>query len=850
MEKSNRDNQFLKWVITFLVLVLLPAFGTAWGQGAADEKAADDDFTLPEMVVTAEFRKKEIQDTPLSITAVNSDTLESRNQITLDQVSAQAPNVSLRAANASSGKSLVAYIRGIGQFDFNPSVESGVGIYVDDVYYSTITGNVLDLLDIDRVEILRGPQGTLAGRNALGGAIKVFSRKPQGTDEGFFQTTFGSYHRIDVKGAGDFAIRDNLFLRIAGASRSSEGYVTRYDYACKNNLPAPGTPGGLTTYVPLGSDCELGKEGGQDMTAGRVSLRWEPTDKLEVNFSTNIVNDRSEPTPSILIQARDTSVSSLLDPSYPTTVPMWFDNDGDGVYTPGVDVGFGNHFATPGTYYNYSTYIDDGTSTPDPRFQGGTPGGDINVYKPFVAPAINNLESEDYTLRIDNKFNKNVSGLLIASYRKYENTFADDFDGSPLGIRTLLQRMKHEQSTIEARINATLWDDFLDLTLGAFYLDQETKEDARVALNYAGFDVIYGPDKVPSSSKAVYGQFGLNLTDRLNLTLGLRFTKDEKSYTYNRTNPDGTAPAAYNPFAPGTVFPFALPFDAGQPANNLFAGYTGLNISYDNDRFDYRVALDYDVAENIMLYGQVATGYRAGGNNARPFFPSQIHAYEPEEVISYEMGMKSKLWDQLRFNASIFFNDYTDIQLPLTTCFWAPAAPINEQVPCLSLENVGDAEVKGAEVEAMWRPTKSLSVDFSFSWIDFKYTRLEYTEVSADNKAPYSPEFKWSSGIQYRFYLGNLGDLTPRVDITWQDDIFTDATNSPLGIINDYYLVNGRLTWTSPEAKWQAALEATNLLDEYYYLSITDQLDSAGLINGQPGRPREWAFSIKRSWFF
>jgi len=163
---------------------------------------------LEEIIVTAEFRSSSVQDTPIAITAVNAEMLEARSQTNLFQITANAPNVSLRPANSSFGSALVAYIRGIGQTDFNPSVEPGIGVYVDDVYYSTITGNLLDLLDLDRVEVLRGPQGTLAGRNAIGGALKLFTRKPDGKDDINLSLTKGEFNRTDVKGAGGLTISD------------------------------------------------------------------------------------------------------------------------------------------------------------------------------------------------------------------------------------------------------------------------------------------------------------------------------------------------------------------------------------------------------------------------------------------------------------------------------------------------------------------------------------------------------------------------------------------------------------------------------------------------------------------
>ena len=854
MKTANRINLF-KCALTFLLVFgMALVCGTATGQDVAD----DSEFTLEEIVVTAEFREKAIQDTPLAITAVNADMMEARAQVTLDQIAAQAPSVSLKPNNASMGSSLVAFIRGIGQTDFNPAVEPGVAIYVDDVYYATTTGNILDLLDLERVEILRGPQGTLAGRNALGGAIKLFTRKPDGRDDGYMSVTYGDYDRLDIKAAGGFTIfPGKLFARLSGVSRSRDGYVTRLDYARTHGLPAPGNAGGLPTYAPIGADPVLGKEGGQSMTAGRLSLRWVVSDNFEVNFSSNIVNDKSESQPNVLVDAVDNSGSAIpvISPAVPgppdpnpafnpnsvSLVPIFFDNNANGVYDAGIDVPYDNRFVTGGTYYNYATYINDGRSTPSPLFQGGNPGQDLAVYTPDVFTPINHLESEDYTLSFNWKITDNVSLLSVTSYREYTNTFADDNDGSPLALQQLLQRMVHEQWTQELRLNATLWDGYADLTIGGFYLDQETNEDARVDILYSALNFLHGPDIVPSKSKAIYSQLALHLTDRMDLALGARYSKDEKSYTFHRHNPDGTPVAG----PPVTMIGF---WETGNPANSGVFGLDGNTTSYSSNQFDYRVALDYDINDDVMVYAQVATGYKAGGNNARPFFPTQQHATDPEELTNYEVGVKSTLWDQLRLNAAVFYNDYKDIQLMVSECSWAP---VGQQTPCASVANVGNAEVSGLELEALWRPTKAFSVDFSYAYIDFEYTSIDATTgVSIDSSAPFTPEHQLSLGVQYRFELGNLGDLTPRIDVSWQDDQYTAALNTRGAFVPAYTLANGRLTWRSNDLKWQAAFEVTNLTDKYYYLTLYDLMTGAGYISGQPGRPREWAFTIKRSWFW
>ena len=175
---------------------------------AADAKAAADDLT--EVVVTAQFRAQKLQDTPIAITAVNAALLESRNQNSLADVTAQAPNVNLRETGGAFGPGMSARIRGVGQADFDPAFEPGVGIYIDDVYYSSLTGANFDLLDLDRVEILRGPQGVLGGRNSEGGAVKLYSQKPKGDDSGSIRATYGSRNLLDFRATGDVALTDTL----------------------------------------------------------------------------------------------------------------------------------------------------------------------------------------------------------------------------------------------------------------------------------------------------------------------------------------------------------------------------------------------------------------------------------------------------------------------------------------------------------------------------------------------------------------------------------------------------------------------------------------------------------------
>ena len=248
-----RGNARQRWLAALVCTTALMSASQALAQttapssqstGASSQNTAASGNRVQEIVVTAEFRKENLQNTPIAITSFNSRMLEARGQTNITQVAAQAPNVSLRPAGSSLGNTLVAYIRGVGQGDFNYALEPGVGIYIDDIYFATATGAEFNLLDLDRVEILRGPQGTLAGKNSIGGAIKLYSKQPDGNGGGYVEGSYGSDNLIQGKAAADFTIvPDKLFARVSLVSRHQDGYVTMLDYKCAH-------PGPIDTGVP------------------------------------------------------------------------------------------------------------------------------------------------------------------------------------------------------------------------------------------------------------------------------------------------------------------------------------------------------------------------------------------------------------------------------------------------------------------------------------------------------------------------------------------------------------------------------------------------------------------------
>jgi iron complex outermembrane recepter protein len=788
------------------------------GSAALQAQQAQETDQLEEITVTAQFRNENLQETPLAITAITGDTLEDRSQTSIYEVARQAPSVFLAPQAQANGSGLIAYIRGVGQTDFNYALEPGVGLYVDDVYLPTLTGSLLDLLDLDRVEILRGPQGTLAGRNSIGGAIKLFSKKAEGHG-GSVSLTYGSYDRVDVRASGDFTLaEDKLFLRVAGVSKNRDGYVDRIDYGCDH--PGSGVP-----TIRLSQGCKLGTLGGISYAAGRMNLRWVASDDVEINFNADVTNDSSEAGADVLRRAVQTLPNT--DPRF-----VWVD-DGNPNTVPTIPmdcrfVPYGQYSCDPNggdPYRSYATFVDSTAPT------------NQRPFKPVVVPVVQQLDQYGMSANIDWKLSDTFSLKSISAWRKYESSWAQDVDNSPAASQQLLQSLRHWAWSQELRLNGSFGESF-DFTAGAYYFKQDGTLEARVDLNYAGIDFIHGPDPTPSDSQALFLQGVFHATDALSFTAGARYTEDEKDYTYHRHNPDGTLPV------PPTGFPFA----PTQPPNAVLAGLDGTSAHFESNQFDWRFVVDYQWTDDVMTYLQASTGYKGGGINPRPFFVSQELAFDPETLTTYELGFKSDFADnRIRLNVAAFFNQYEDIILRLNFC---AQSPVGQQTPCQLPANVGKADVKGVEVESSMLFGAGFSMDIAASWMDFKYTEtnLATTGIPTSYITPFTPELKGAIGLQWETPFAGDHTFMARVDYAYQDEVYGDAFNNPYNLIDSYGIANLRLVWRGPgEDNWEAAFEVQNVTDELFYLATNDYSASAGTSSYAPGLPRTWALTLKKN---
>jgi iron complex outermembrane receptor protein len=359
--------------------------------------------------------------------------------------------------------------------------------------------------------------------------------------------------------------------------------------------------------------------------------------------------------------------------------------------------------------------------------------------------------------------------------------------------------------------------------------------NARVGLPWVAFDFVHGPDSVYAPTRAGFFNAEWHATDKLNVDAGVRYSNEQKTYTYYRHNADGTD------IQPAPAY------------NNLVFGLNGRSATFEGTRTDYRFAVDYQLTPDIMTYAQTSTGYKGGGVNPRPFYPSQTLTFNPETLTAYEIGVKTNLFERrMRLNLAAFYNNYKDIQLTLASC---PTPPLNgiqyPPAPCALPANVGTAHVKGAELETEIHPFGGWEIDASASYLNFKYTQINggpTTGVTLDMVTPYTPKTKASFGTQYEFHMGDLGMLTPRLDLSYQSSEFTNPINDPAwNQIDAYTVLNGKLTWQDKSGNWQASLAVTNLTDKLYYLTLFDLHTSTGYVNAQPAMPREWIFTVKRT---
>jgi iron complex outermembrane receptor protein len=805
---------------------------------------------IDEVVVTARFREENVQTIPIAITAISGDELQARSLDTVEDIGLVIPNAFFRENVGNYGPTGTIGLRGITQNDYSYAFEPAVAVYIDDVYHGTLTGSDMDLMDMERVEVLRGPQGTLFGKNSIGGAVRLISKKPEGDNSGSVDLTYGRFDRVDVRAIGAFSlIDDKLFMRLAGISRQRDGYGKYLDFTC--HMIARGTPelagigDGIAGYENVGGsmqpilvtpgsaadnafslpasvdargtgDCALGEYGGQQTDAGRVMLRYLATDKLELNFAADFTQTNNDPLPQTLL----TGHRGGYDAGYSDAIIRT---------TYGIPYAADDRFVSPDSYTNYATFRNPLNGT---------------GYNPQAR-----TDSEGYSLTADYRISDTMKLRAIFAEREYQTLWASDTDFTPFPIQHTDNVQDHEQTQAELQLSGTALDNqALEWTVGAFYFDSESR--AYNTTEFGAFDWsgllpnFVANDFYTTTNKSVFVHLDYQLTQRLSVSGGLRYTEEEKTNIFDHQ--------------PGTL-PVIGP------------------VPFNGNRNDWKISLDYQLNDFTFLYGQVATGFRSAGFTPRIFTLGQLQPIPPEEVRTYEIGAKIELWDRrITANSAIFMSDYDPrlIQVggvsqcddPLEPnptpyflqggfCPTGTALSGSTGLPWFYYSNA-PGSIEGFESEIQFLPSDNLALNLTLGYNSYDNDESDPTQATyRHSSALLQPEWNLSGGIQYTWNLDGDAAIVPRLDWFYQSKRTNGAVNQPNNCpeecIPEYHLFNGRISYENYANNLSISLAVTNLLDKFYWQQLAAEFTATGAIpsarTGVPSRPREWAITVRKS---
>lgn len=646
----------------------------------------DNPFAI---IVTAQRRAEDVQDIPVAISAFSGEKLERSGPITLESVAPRVPSFYFGSFGASRPQ---LYIRGIGTRSFDPGSESSVGVFVDDVYLGRASGSFGSLRDVERVEVLRGPQGTLYGRNTIGGAINVISKAPTDYFTGDFNASLTNFEGIEMSaGIGGPITEDgSLKFRAAGWHSEREGYMT-------NSLTG-------NTFQ------------GIDNTGGRLRLAFEPGDRrLRIGLSAEYIEDGNE-----------AAFSGFNTGSGPVENAM------TGAMTP----------ANPA-----SVFLAAPGSMPI-VYAGGTTG-------PLSLDPTLDRRSETYIGRIEYDFDF-ATITSISALRELRTQEARDLEGSSLSVIDQFSRENSRQFTQELRITSdpsgpASFGGNLDWIVGLFYYRDRSSRSDRFELgpdSVIAFLTGQTPTDVASSnyeidSYAIFGQATLHIGENFDLTLGARFTRDEK-----RAVQTGTSTL---PGAPLVVTPFT----------------TDNSAVYES--FNPRVTATYRLSPDVSVYATYSTGFKSGGFQYVPFAASQANVlFEPEDIKTYELGLKTEFLDRrARLNIAAFHYDYSNLQVSRIVDLGGGAA-------ASLITNAASSSVDGVDFELQLRPSDNFDFDIAYGYLDAKYDSYIFNAATdfSGTALVRSPKHSINIGAEWRIPLGEDTQFAMRGDYAMLSDFF------------------------------------------------------------------------------
>ena len=786
------------------IALLLP-FVSPIGAHAA-EGPGQNAQVIEEIVVVARRREEAAQSVPIPISALPDEQLQERNIRTINQIERITPNMTFNASATNRSASEV-FLRGIGQSNIGPSQDPKIGMYVDGVYLGRPQGGIFDLMDVERIEVLRGPQGTLFGRNTTAGLIHVITKRPHDRFEAVLKGGAGNDGQYSAEGLVNVPLGESVAVRGAFQARKADGWV----------------------------EDNAGREWNTtDRQTLRASLLWTPSPRFDLQLNLDAYRAREESSlstceftgPDNGLLSEGLSFFSFVLGRYDELQAACSDPDDD-VFTSNdndpndnkVDVIAGS------LHLNWD-------------FEWGTLSS-ISAYR--------GTESINQSWGWGTDFAGDVSNLL-------EITAPGDSE--------------YDQYSQEIRLSGTSFNDALDWTVGVFAFKEDNDQPNGIALYRDA--PIPTPEESPifhavpalgatalflqafgsgsshleatNESQAVFGEATYRVTPRFNITAGVRYTRDERDFTRIQTLVDGSFDPLYfcrgNPVDPdtGTVLSDRCSDDAG------FSETTP------------RLILDYALAEGTMVYASASRGYASGGHNS----DRQLQPYDPETSDNLELGIKSTLWDQrLRLNATSFLTYYENQQITVPRSV--------DGTVTAEIINAEESKIWGFELEAMVLPWKGWTFTGSYGYLDGEYDEFTVQDRITDPETGETiiierdltdTEFVRGSPTTYSIHghyshkLNNGGNVSGGVGWSYRGRQYFTLESLRTSRQKGYGTLDARFSYTLAGGKASVALWGTNLTDEEYFYSAFDLSSGAlalGTVSKFWGQPRRFGIEFQYS---
>ncbi|KHK92655.1 TonB-dependent receptor [Novosphingobium malaysiense] len=775
------------------------ACAAAHAQDAAPQAAEESGGGIAEIIVTAQKRAENLQDVPISVAAVSAQAVEDMHATTLQALQGAVPNVQIgNFSNAPA--SAVFTIRGIGVIEPDPYAGNTVGIVVDGVPQFFSMGALVDLYDVDRIEVLRGPQGTLFGANTTGGVVNVVNSQPTDKFEGRVDLSYGNYNHFQAAGVLNVPLSESLSGRFVVSHDRRDGWVTNvYD----------------------GSDM-----GRRNVTVMRGILKYDPGTNVDITLSGEY--DRGRNGAPVVVAG---------------------DLPGEAQY---VDTGLAGMYASP------CLPMGSRCKAPDHYFSALDPGPkDANGN--FVDPIKDRSDMDTYRTSLTVNIGDTAVGDItsITAYKHFHLFEYTDQDGTPLFLDDTRRRTKGWQFSQELRTSIDL-NDSINLLVGGFYLKDHYEHYQKFRINFAG-----GFSYDPATGNVTYGLPGLyqlnlqdqdnyslsgfaqsyvDLTDQLRLQAGIRYTYEKTSMLASTTTTlatggvttfDGTAPDG----TPNVLIDAAAPPRGSKSWQNL----------------GWKVGLDYRPVDDLLLYGYWARGFKSGGFTGRIGIEQDLGPYGPEKVDTFEAGIKTEFLDRkIRFNFAGFYTNYRDLQLA-QIYFLGSGASLRQGNTIL---NVASAQIKGFEAELLAAPVHGLTLNGSLAYLSAKYKDFPF-QLPDDDGDPATPPPvlelagqrlqnapKWTATVGFMWEFP-VGDMNGRIGAQYNytsEKLYSSIIDTARASVQPTHIVNANADLAINESL-TLSVWGTNIFDQRYTNSVFDVPGTIGLVNYAP--PRQYGVSAK-----